>query len=83
MPRISSAASNLARQHNSDNVETGWIYQVNLETGNINGLVATYACDQVRPGDDGYGKFAYLRISHGRLSAADAQRFIDQKGEGW
>jgi len=78
-----SAARTLAREHNSESVESGYIYLVDLATGRITDFIATYAADPIKPGHKLYGKYAVMRISHGRLTIKEAQRFIDEKGIGW
>ena len=80
---ITPAARRLAKQHNSVDVESGVIYLVDLSTGEILVAVATYAASQISINDDRYGRYALLRISHGRMRMVEAQRFIDEKGQGW
>lgn len=81
--QITTAARRMCRTVNSDQVVPGYIYAVKLATGRLGGVVATYAIDQVKPGDRNYGKEAFYRISHGRTTQAQCQRFLDAKGEGF
>lgn len=84
MPEVTTVARRLARQHNNDEaLHSGYIYEVNLATGRIGICVASYAVAQIEPGDDVFGQYAYLRIGHGRMSYAEAQRYLDDKGVGW
>lgn len=83
MAHTSTPARRLAKEHNSEAVYSGVIYLINLTTGEIGEAIATFAATQIAPGHPGYGKFALLRISHARMSVKEAQRFIDEKGQGW
>ena len=78
-----SAAHTLAREHNSEDVTSGYIYLVDLTSGCITDFIGTYAAKQIEPGDGLYGKYAVIRISHSLLTVKEAQRFIDEKGKGW
>lgn len=96
--QITSAARRLTRCHNSDKLTSGYIYLVELETGKIvSNLVvdkgapkwireaivpyATWAADLT---DEMKAKgLAIIRVGHGKLSHEDAQRFLDNKGQGF
>lgn len=80
---ITTAARRLVRQHNDERLVSGYIYLVDLETGDITDFVASYAARQIKPGEPLFGKKALLRVGHGKLSQAEAQRFLDSKGQGW
>lgn len=80
---VTKAARTLARWHNSDAVESGHIWLVDLHTGKREEFVATYAANQITEESELYGDYALLRISHGKLTQAEAQRFLNEKGKGW
>jgi hypothetical protein len=81
--QISTAARRLARQHNSDKVISGGIYSVNLDTGEIDGWVASFSAAQPSMEWRRANRRALLRISYGRMTQQQAQQFIDELGEGW
>jgi len=80
---VTTEARRLARQHNSDDIMPGYIYAVNIRTGKIGSLISHYAAVQRSVEQVDSNGIAYMRISYGRMTQAEAQRFIDEKGQGW
>jgi hypothetical protein len=75
----------MCRQANNDaRLVSGYIYEVHLPTGCIfYTALSGYAASQYKPDHPLYGRYALLRATDAPLSQRDAQRFLDDKGQGW
>ncbi len=79
--QITTAARRLCREHNSEHVTSGHIHEVDLDRGHIGAFVSGWAATQPPRDWREQNRRAFLRISHGRMTQAEAQHFIDTLGD--
>lgn len=80
---VTTAARRLTREHNDARFRSGAIHIVELSTGQIGGWGGDFAATQIAEGHHLFGTHALIRIGYGKLSQAEAQRFLNEKGIGW